>query len=238
MTEDSDFLEACKAFNCAKVKEFLDEGVDINVRVYGYFALKNAVRLRKHKDGGCCEEGLPDLQLLEILLACPSIDVNNKDDIGRTALMQACYRQNQKAVETLLRVQGLDINHCDHNGTTALIIASSVVGSEDTVEVLLAAPGIDSNCQDKRGRTAMMFAVHLPNSAELIKVFVHHDGINWNMKDRNGRDVFTMALNCPNINFDLISCLLSIPSLRPDVSLDATIDTGENGRQINHSLKR
>ena len=85
MTERSDirehlFLKACEAWNCAKVKEYLDKGVDVNLKEGGNFALKHAAGPRKNK-GGKRRSGL---QLLELLLDCPKIDVNIKINLTRS----------------------------------------------------------------------------------------------------------------------------------------------------------
>ena len=51
MKEKTNFLKACETWNCAKVKEYLDNGVDVNVRDGGNFALKYVAAPRQNKSG-------------------------------------------------------------------------------------------------------------------------------------------------------------------------------------------
>ena len=79
--EKTKFLKACEAFDCDKVKEYLDKGIDVNVKSdCGNFALKYAAIVRKDQSG----KWRLGLNMLEVLLSCPNIDVNQKDHWGRT----------------------------------------------------------------------------------------------------------------------------------------------------------
>ena len=86
----------------------------------GNFALKYAAGPRKDK----CGKRRLWLALLEVLLNCPSIDVNNKDDEGITAFMWACINGRQEVVERMSSFPGLDINHRDrYGGNSAFMLA-------------------------------------------------------------------------------------------------------------------
>ena len=43
MNEERNFLEACRALDVDKAKEYLAKGMDVNVKVEGNFALKCVV---------------------------------------------------------------------------------------------------------------------------------------------------------------------------------------------------
>jgi tetratricopeptide (TPR) repeat protein len=83
------------------------------------------------------------------------IDVNIKDDSGRTALSFAAENGQTRIVQ-ILRVASADLNAKDENGKTALIYAA-INGHDDTVKMLLDL-GVDVNARDNIGETAFIYA--------------------------------------------------------------------------------
>ena len=77
------FLEACENFDLDKVRECIDRGVDVNVRSedLNWFGLKYAAADQDFTD--------ESVELCNILLSHPDIDVQNKDSFGDTALVTA-----------------------------------------------------------------------------------------------------------------------------------------------------
>ena len=134
--EERGFLNACQAWNCVKVKEYLDKGVDVNVTDewggFRGFALKYVAR----------HDSRENLQLLDVLLACSSINVNNKDDKGMTALMWASDAGSQHVALVAERMSNDEYLHPQHNMTelvyalekgldnVALVLASGVKVSD------------------------------------------------------------------------------------------------------------
>ncbi len=59
-------------------------------------------------------------EIVRRLLKVPGIDVNLKDENGRTALMIATEMREEETVEMLLKVPGIKVNLQDEKGKTAL----------------------------------------------------------------------------------------------------------------------
>ena len=97
-------------------------------------------------------------------------DINEKNEIGCTALMLASLNSNtlstNKTVKLLLQQAGIDINLQDKNGRTALMCAarySNTISTNETVKLLLD-PGANINLQDDDGWIALMFAARYSNT--------------------------------------------------------------------------
>lgn len=61
-----------------------------------------------------------DADLVKQVLSIPGVDVNAKDDYGRTALHYAARSNHRKAVKALLEAPGIDVNSKSDNGSTPL----------------------------------------------------------------------------------------------------------------------
>lgn len=83
------------------------------------------------------------------------IDVNAKDENGKTALMYAAERGDKKSVLQLIEA-GADLNALDNNKNSALHYAAAY-GNRKTLNALLNS-GIDVNTQNNKGKTALMLA--------------------------------------------------------------------------------
>lgn len=94
------------------------------------------------------------------------INVNAKNQLGRTALMGAAYYGNKSIVKELV-VEGVDVNLADEQGKTALMLAVANQKLE-VVEVLLFA-GADVTLADKKEKTAVSMAEKTKNK-QLIKL--------------------------------------------------------------------
>ena len=187
MSEVTNFLKACEAWDCVKVKEYLDKGVDVNVKDGGKFALKYAAGQRGLKDGRC----ISGIQLLEELLLCPNLAVNNTDSVGRTAFMWSCMYGSREVVERLLTVPGVDINHRDDLGYTAFMLACHS-RSKEIVELLLGNPNVDTNGVNKSGRTAFMMTCK-QGWKEIVERMMEHTEVDINHRDNGGKNALMMA---------------------------------------------
>ena len=78
------------------------------------------------------------------------VDINKRDDAGRTALMHASLNSFLMVVKILIAA-GADVNLQDKEGRTALMMAST----KSIVMELLNA-GIDVNIRNNEGETVMM----------------------------------------------------------------------------------
>ena len=97
------------------------------------------------------------MQVIEMLLAAPEINVNHTADKGFTALYVASQKGRAEVVKRLLAVPGIKINSATRNGSTPLIMASQN-GQKDAVALLLAAAGIDYNRGIDTGLNSLILA--------------------------------------------------------------------------------
>jgi len=120
------FVDACRNGDVPMASQLIDEGVDINDKYRDLTGLMEAVM---HRNG----------EIVNMLLACPDIDVNIRDEDGDTALYLAMYMANTEAVGKLLSRGDtrLDITH--YRGYTVLHFACSV-NKEEYVLKILAHP--------------------------------------------------------------------------------------------------
>ena len=84
-------------------------------------------------------------EVLEILLNCKFVQVNNKDKMKKTALHYACHKSvSHELAERLLKVENIDINLKDNNENTPLHYASMRPDRSEVVKVLLRNTAIQS----------------------------------------------------------------------------------------------
>jgi len=88
----------------------IGEGADLNVKRYGLTAL--------HEN---CKA--PRLEVALVIASCPDVDIEARNDEGRTPLMAAARTRGLATLMTLLLNKGADINAVDNDGETALSLA-------------------------------------------------------------------------------------------------------------------
>lgn len=98
------------------------------------------------------------------------IDINAKEDDGRTALLIAAEK-GDAAVAALLADNGADANARDADGYTALMYAA-YKGNLEMAELLLKH-GADVHAKDKDGWTALRFAL-LQGKTQVADVLKKH----------------------------------------------------------------
>ena len=132
------------------------------------FNIKQAIE--DHCDSLLLGASISDrVELVEQLLAHPSIEVNTADSEGRTALLWASYRGHDQVVKLLLDHQNVDVNKADKDGQTPLHGASFRVRPK-VVELLLSHPSIRVNQVNKDGQTPMHIAER-KGRTEICKLF-------------------------------------------------------------------
>ena len=176
------FLKACEENDLEKVKACLKLGVDPNIKSsdgredfgLNYASWKN----------------LPDL--CDILLSQPTIDVNNKDEFGWTALMDSCYHGHSKITEKLVKVPGIELNSQNDFGCTAAIYAAWN-NSFRCLNVLAKLEDVDWNIKNKNGHTVAHCAAVFCNR-ETVKMLMDIRKIDWNIKCPSGNSALSEAL--------------------------------------------
>jgi ankyrin repeat protein len=143
-------------------------------------------------------------ELLAALIAAGA-DVNAKDTEGRTPLLIAIIRKNDKAIKTLIDA-GVDLESPLRDGKTPLMVAASNNNFEAIIALIKA--GADINAKDENCMTSLMATVY-NNNLEAIAVFLDA-GVDINAKDKDGRT----ALSCAvwENNLDAVAALLSAGS--------------------------
>lgn len=86
------------------------------------------------------------------LLLDAGADINAQDEVGRSALMEACIAFKRDTINKLLD-RNADVNLFDNNGCTALMRAA-YGGYPSLVEKLIVY-GADKDMTDKQGHTAL-----------------------------------------------------------------------------------
>jgi len=121
---------------------------------------------------------------IEIIKEDPNMDINVRDDSGRTALDYAVIDGYLPVLYHLLSRPGLKVNAQDDAGSTALHLAVSH-GYVAGVEALLTHGNINVNAQDKHGRTPLHLAVEMGDLTS-TKALLQHPEIRLQTRDNNG----------------------------------------------------
>ena len=192
------FFRLCAKGTAEEVSKALYSGANINAQdaqgmtALMYAARDNAdptvMRVLLIAAAEFQEKGL--LQGWRGRLRSKTIDVNDRNQEGMTALMFAVENNSPKIVQVLLNV-GADANARDKQDMTVLMRAVMKKSSKEMV-IMLLDDGADANARDKQGMTALMFAVE-NNSPEVVQVLLDA-GADVNAKDQQKRTVLIRAV--------------------------------------------
>ncbi len=163
--------QAADAGDLAKVKAFIQEGIDVNTKVHGSTPLHCAVRYG-HKE------------VAELLIA-KGADVNAKDTRGRTP-MHCAARYGHKEVAELLIAKGADINAKDTRGRTPIALAINQ-GRKEIAKLLLS----------KSGDFSLHTAAYL-GDLQRVEKFID-GGANVDAKDQKGQTALHYAAKAGQI---------------------------------------
>ena len=178
-------------------------GVDINTRdLLGQAPLHVIVRSGASKESA---NAMPDrcrplapgqalpIELLDLLLQRPDVDVNAKDDTGMTPLHYAVDVGIPMSVSRLLQHPKTKINLTDAGGRTALHLAAGGPREDILVQVLNHAQ-VDASARDHYGDTPLHYAVRNPDekkASENARAFLRAGRGNWCAPGHNGQTVLT-----------------------------------------------
>ena len=97
-------------------------------------------------------------KVVGLLLSSPGIQINAKDNFGKTALHYACAYGSLASLSKLLAApQPLELNESDGNGETPIMLAIRS-GNAEAVRMLAAVPKVDLDVKDNLGRSLEEFA--------------------------------------------------------------------------------
>merc|ERR1719233_510654 len=129
------------------VRQLIVDGVDINVLHDGYTELHHAI-------------WDDEREIVNLLLTCPDIDVNVKDENGETALIAAVWDTNTEVVRRILSRGDIRLDNTDNEGYTVLHHACRV-NKKKYMQMVLAHPSCNKaivNKVDVEGDTAETYA--------------------------------------------------------------------------------
>ncbi len=173
-------------FNPSLIQPFIDS--DSKKLLFDSEKLVNS----KDKEGKTplmfAAESNPDS--VEILLQNDAIlkNIDAQDNKGRTALMYAVIKNNQKAIKSLIGA-GANINIENKVGGTALLYAA--LYSPKAIKYLIKA-GANPNDPDKNGSFILPYIIE-QNSLEEVKKFLKFGG-DPNVQDHKGIDALSLAI--------------------------------------------
>ncbi|NXF45899.1 RN5A ribonuclease, partial [Oceanites oceanicus] len=112
-------MDACRERHLSAVKTLVQEmGADVNIcDNKGRNALIHALKK------GCAKERYESAVSIGLFLLDHGVDVNSKDECGKTALILAVEMRSPDLVKALLEKGEIDIDDADEKGNTALMVA-------------------------------------------------------------------------------------------------------------------
>ncbi|XP_074763026.1 2-5A-dependent ribonuclease isoform X3 [Athene noctua] len=176
-------MDACREGHFSAVKTLVQEmGADVNIcDNRGRNALIHALKK------GCAKESYKSaVSIGHFLLDC-GVDVNRKDECGKTALILAVEMQSPDLVEALLEKGEIDIDDADEEGNTALMVA--VEKNDCNIAKLLCEKGART---DDGNLIAVANRKRAHNMACLLRhynaKFVPENPEDWEPKSKRWRD--------------------------------------------------
>lgn len=140
-------------------------------------------------------------KVAKLLLATPGIDVNVRDEWGRTALHYLSY---SPAVRWLLAAPGIDVNARDFDGRTPLMGATGG-GSEERLQLLLSDSRVDVNARDNDGNTAL----HHANTSDTCKMLLSLESSRIDVNAMNHFGMTPLHRACKRYWPDIAEALLT-----------------------------
>ena len=151
------------------------------------------------------------VEMVNLLLSSPNIDVNAVDENGMTSLHLAVVYNHPQLVKSILSCPKLNVNITDNKGRTALHYATEKCNL--CLTVLLSHPSIDVNIPTKDGKTAMYLAVD-NNNMDAIMCLLSQQSININAGPKD--DTPIVLASRKNYN-NILSILISSGKAKMDM---------------------
>jgi ankyrin repeat protein len=146
-------------------------------------------------------------EILDLLLKYESVEINDCDESGRTALHFAAASSNVVAARHLIKM-GANPNRKDKLGRTPLHYAAFIAKDINIVDVLLNDKQVRVNSLDNGGQTALSYAEC--NQHGLTREIVSRLKDKCIMHRRFGNHTFVLDTVIPNANQELDPSLLPV----------------------------
>lgn len=140
-----------------------------------------------------------NVQELERLLSSGTVNINEKNSGGYTALHVAVFYKNEDSVRILLKY-GADVNTYNYNQQSTPLV--SALHSNNTNIILML---LEHGCDVKQTYIPLHLAVYYNNSFVVERLLLH--GANPNTKDTSGETPLYTAIENNKSN-DIIELLL------------------------------
>ena len=129
-----------------------------------------------------------NIEVIELLLSHPDIDVNVKNSDGDTPLHRVILRDSIEILQLLLAQPNINVNAENKNNITALHI--SIFSTLKVIEILLNYPKTNINIKDDEGNTFLhrvcKYYIDRKFNVEDIKFFLKNGKIDVNIKNNEG----------------------------------------------------
>ena len=139
------------------------------------------------------------LDIIQLLLAEPRIDVNKKKEGGFSPLFIACLKGHVDVVKLLLAEPRVDVNAQTNGGSSPLHIACSL-NKPDIVKLLVSSKRVNVNLQDANGNTALHLTIQKDGDT-LMKLLLKRHDIRLSLVTMNnaGDIVYSLVTRIPAI---------------------------------------
>ncbi|KAH6908110.1 ankyrin repeat-containing domain protein [Coprinopsis sp. MPI-PUGE-AT-0042] len=115
------------------------------------------------------------------LLKHPNIDINRKDKLGWTALIQAVEDEHNSVAFQLIKRAELDPNVAGPRGGCTALMTAAWLDNVEVTRHLLDHPRIQVNAVDETGQTALAHALHCGH-LEVAKAILASQEVNINLE--------------------------------------------------------
>ena len=189
------FLQASSEGNVCLVSAMLAAGADVN-----------------WKDSGDSMTGLhyaarhDDVELLQLLLDHPGLEVNSKNKNQETPLIIACNSYSTAAFELLLNSDDIKVNETDRYNQTVAHCAVEM-NLPDCVEMLRKNSKVRWNIRDYSGKTPMMIAVNF-DFVQIVQILLTLPGSRTGLDaiDNEGHNIAWLSVQ-RDIESDQFKCI-------------------------------
>merc|ERR1740122_761451 len=132
-----------------------------------------------------------NVEILNALVKEPNLHIDQKNNKGNTALLQATFNGHEEVVDILLR-KNADPNAKSYRMQVNPLINAATEGHDKVVARLLKVKGTNVNATDLLGNTALMRAVESGNK-ESVAALLSRREIRISVKNKAGLNALMMA---------------------------------------------
>ena len=170
------------------------------------------------------------VEIVEILLQCPRVDLNLVNPRLLTGLLfECCDEDNTALLSRLVQVPGLDLNFCEKYGNTAAINACKE-GNTECIRILAESGRVDWNmtrpeafvCLRGFGGFTPLYWALLGGFSDIVDIIVKQPNIDFNVQTDNGETLASAAVMGKEVKF-----LQSLAALESFDSWDVPNEYGD-----------